>query len=296
MAGLTATPQRYGAALSVADEAALTALSVDGLTAGTAVWRADTETYWILTPGGSGVAASGATGIEWVEQTGGGGGTVVTDSTLTGDGSIGDPLHVVGSGWYTTEAAAHLALIPQLTESVPIQVGVSNEAAILSVSLIDASKEGGALRGSASTWGVLVKGSVYQNLSTSKFALSFQCSCATIAVSQASYFGLYDIVSGAALLFGTAQADHATQFTGWGYNASLLTAKAALGAADTAVHTWRMVSDGTTVTWYRDGVSVGTLLTAATNFPTQKASPALQATAGSSGSALYKVLYSFVGP
>lgn len=210
--------------------------------------------------------------------------------------SDGSSTPVGGASWYTIEAAAHAALLPALTESVPVQVGLSNVGEPL-VDASDAQFEGGGVRSTGTRWNLLSGATIWQNLQTSVFAVSFQCRLATIAASQYSYIG---IVSGATaptaiIEVGTDNALSTTNFSALGYNGSV-TATVDLGTADTNLHTWRIVSDGTTVTFYRDGVAVGTLATNAANFPTGRGRPAFIATAASSGQAVFKCLYSYVGP
>jgi hypothetical protein len=123
-------------------------------------------------------------------------------------------------------------------------------------------------------------------------------SLAAILAANASYFGIVSAETGpvtASINIGTDNGLSATNFVAYAYNGSA-TATVLLGAADTDVHTWRIISDATTVSFWRDGTQVGTLATNVANFPTGLGSPGLYSTVGATGQALYKVLYSFVGP
>lgn len=97
------------------DETTLADYDATGLGPGTRVYRLDTETDWVYTVGGTGgVAIANVSGAEWIEDTGGGGGTVETDSTLSGDGSSGDPLGIQSGN----VAAVQAVMIPAVTATV----------------------------------------------------------------------------------------------------------------------------------------------------------------------------------
>jgi len=207
------------------------------------------------------------------------------------------------STWYDVEAAAHAAAIPELTESVPIQVGVSNIAETKGTMVLDAAKEGGAIKGTGAAWGYLCTPTVWQNLATSKFACSFQGSFAQMASAKANYFALVNSTGTHGILIGTNNDTDATHFITFVANVTGTSSALSLGTADTNVYTWRVYSDGTTCTVGRyaaDGSGAAlasqTFLTNGVDYPTDSASPAIFANVTMTGQALYKVLYSFVGP
>jgi hypothetical protein len=122
----TATnPIRTGSAIFVPDATGLAALDATNLNPGTRVRRQDTDTDWVLTLTDSGgVAVSGYSGLRWIEDTGGGGGTVDTDGTLSGDGSSGDPIGV---------QAANVAALQAVTS--PAVTGTVAGSAVQNVDL-----------------------------------------------------------------------------------------------------------------------------------------------------------------
>lgn len=199
------------------------------------------------------------------------------------------------SSWYSTEASACATEVPQLTECVPVQVCVSNDIATLGGAASDAGKEGCGLKGNGTAWAMLAKGTVYQALNVSKFCVSFQAALPANVSAQPGYVGITNSGGTQQVVIGSDNAKSSTQFVGFGYNGTA-TAVQNLGTFDTNLHTWRMTSDGTTVTWYRDGTSAGTLSTGATNYPTAAASPGFYATSGAVGQAIYKAQYCYVGP
>ncbi len=233
----------------------------------------------------------------------------MSGSVLTGLGSVLTSAGQEGGGglddsWFNREALAHAALGYGLTESIAIPIGITESAIPYAATppAEDASLEGGALRGSGTAWAMLTKATVYQNLRTSPFAASFQGILHPIVAAQASYFGITNAAGTGQVVIATDITRSATDFTMFGYNGAA-TAIQSLGAADVSLWTWRLVSDGTTVRVYRQPAAgggqlnpVGSLLTAAANYPTNAASPGFFASSGANGQALYKCVYSFVGP
>lgn len=210
-----------------------------------------------------------------------------------------------GTSWYSLEAAVHAAAVPSLTESVAITPGLSHDMATIGANAQDAGVEGGALRGINSAWNILTKQLPYRNVSTSKFAISFQGSLASIAAAQLSYFGLINAAATHELIVGTQQSVSGTQFLAFTYNGVAVVPAGGvdLGTADTNVYTWRIISDATTVTFSRSAkagggaaLSSGTVLTNVANFPTDVMAPGFLASTASAGQALYKAVYSYVGP
>lgn len=211
-----------------------------------------------------------------------------------------------GTDWYSAEAAVHAAAVSQLTEATPIVVGVSNEGAILGANTVDAGAEGGALRGNSDTlWTLIHKGTVVQNLGTSKFAISFQGSVSPIAAGKVSYFGLTNAAASTRyLLLGVYQSVDGVNFTFFGYDGTAITATVNLGVADANVYTWRLISDGTTLTVARAAkggggaaLASGTILTSALHYPAGVAAyPGFFNSVGTVGQQFFKALVSYVGP
>lgn len=267
----------------------LASLDVTGMPVGTFVTDVLLGDQFVLTVSSAAVdhvdteSVRGDSSLRWIKYTGGGG---------------------AGTSWYDLEAAMHASLVSELTESVAIPIAVSNDLAILGVGAIDAAKEGGALRGTGGTWNHLVKAAVWQLMSTSKFAISFQAILPTIASSQSGYVGIKNVSTSHQLVIGTDNSQDVANVVCFGYDGVALTSPiGTLGAADASAHTLRIVSNGTTVTFQKAPATGGsaatasaTLLTAATHFPAASGVPAFVATTGSTGQAVYKVLYSFVGP
>jgi len=248
--------------------------------------------------GGATAWVKSGTGVtDWVAFPGSGGaGTVTTNSTLTGDGSEDSPLGVNDTSWFATETAAAVAAIPEITDCIPVQMGIANVGEAFGSSAADAAKEGGCVKGIAGTVSYVNRAMVYQNMKTSKFWVSFDGSFASIASSQTSYFGLYNGTTGAQVSFGTDQAQDASQYVLLGYNGASLTTIPKGGAASTARSTYRLFSDATTVTLARNGTTLTTLATSATNFPTAAGSPGWSGSTSATGQSLCRVLYCYVSP
>lgn len=198
------------------------------------------------------------------------------------------------TSWAQTEATFHLSKIPTLTKSVYIPCGLAPTGGALATNISDAGKEGGAIKGINTSWTQLVASKVYQNVATSKIAVSFRASLGTIGSGFFSFLGVSTTGGTNAVVIGTNFALHTTNFALWGNNGSA-TAPTALGVADTTTHTFCMISDATTVTAYIDAVSKGTLATNVANYPTTAMSPAiLEGGTPTVAGALYEVVYSFV--
>lgn len=206
-----------------------------------------------------------------------------------------------GTSWYDLEAAAHASAVAELTESVPVTVGISSVSEALAASVVDAAVEGGALKGN-SAWAYMSRATVYQAANTSKFAISFQCSLAALVVAKSSHVGIVNTAGTQFVSIATAFGQDAVNFIGQGNNGAA-TSLVTLGAADTSVWTFRVTSDGTTVTFSRHAaaggggaLASGTVLTAAANYPSVAMAPGFFGTAPSASMAVYKCLFSYVGP
>jgi len=204
------------------------------------------------------------------------------------------PVSAGGSTWFDVEAAAHVAAIPQLTESVALQLGPANVGELIGANLADAGKEGGAIKSTGTAWALLMRTFPWQAANTSKIACSFRGILGAPVTTKQSDFGLVRS-DGAGIQIATNFDTNNTQFFAQGYTGAALTAPVLLGVADTLVHTWRILSDGATVTFQKDGVTVGTLATNAVNFPTNAICPGIFDNVPGTAQGLYKVLYSFVG-
>lgn len=243
---------------------------------------------------------------------GGGGLSPIADQTLLGNisGSSAIPIGLTaaqittligGSGglsaWASAEVAAHKALLPTITGSAEIVCSRSDDGALLGTALADAGVEGGGVKGTGTgtIWAKFTKAAIWQNMKTSVWAVSFIGSLPAIAASNLGVFGTIDPSVTGGVVVSTDNAKSTTNFVGYA-NDGVATAPVLLGTADTAIHTFRIVSDGTTITWYIDGVSKGTLATSTAHVPTFGGSPGLYATATAAGQALYRIVYSYHGP
>lgn len=228
-----------------------------------------------------------------------------TLGVIAAGSSTVSPIGGGDTSWFGLEAAYHASIVTQLTESTPIVLGVSNEGAILSASAVDAGAEGGALRGNSDTaWIQINKATVVQGMNTSKFAISFQGTLSPIAVGKLSYFGLFNAPTSTSkeIVIGTQQSTDAANFVGFVYDGVGLTS-VPLGTSDGQCYTWRILSDGTTLSYQRAAkggggaaLSSGTIATSTAHFPTGAAYVGFQNSAGTTGQQLFKCLVSYVGP
>lgn len=198
------------------------------------------------------------------------------------------------AGWFAQEAAFHLSKVPGLTVAVPIQLGVSPINAIKGAALADAGAEGGALKSTGSIAN-LTAATIWQNPKTSKFGVSFYGTHAAIAAAQSSQCGAMAAGGSSSIIIETAQATDAVNFVGVCFDGAALSALVTLGPADNLVHTFCITGDGTTISFFKDHVLFGTILTSAAHVPTAANGPAFNSTAGATGQAFYQCLYSFVG-
>lgn len=242
---------------------------------------------------------------------GGGGLSPIADQTMLGNISGGSAIPVGlttaqvialigGNGlsvWAAAEAAAHKALLPTLTGSAEIVCARSDDGALLGTALADAGVEGGGVKGTGTgtIWAKFTKAAIWQNMKTSVWAVSFLGALPVPAASNVSVFGTIDPSVTGGVVVSSENAKSATNFVGYA-NDGTPTAPVLLGTADTAIHTWRIVSDGTTITWYRDGVSVGTMATSTAHVPTFGGMPGLYSNVAGAGQALYRIVYSYHGP
>jgi len=223
-------------------------------------------------------------------------------SVNTADGGGDEGGGAAGTSWFDLEARVHASRISALTESIPVVLNVANVGEALGAHAIGSGLEGGALQGSGGVWNLLAPGGVYTNLSGSRFAVSFQAAMATIGTGRSSYVGIKDPGSGAQLAIGTDTTVSTTDFIAFGYDGIALTTVRHLGTADVTFYTWRLISDGTTLTLERaapaggqGALSSATLLTSATHFPTTPGAPGFVGTLAV-GQGVAKCLFSFVGP
>lgn len=211
--------------------------------------------------------------------------------TTSGVGSVGTPYvdYLPGGDWFATEAKAMRAALPGLTSVDYVKPGVDPIGVALNTNIQDAGKEGGAIAGKALAWNRLTQTTIWQNMSTSVFAMSFQCQGNT----QGIYFGAIDPTGTFGILIDT-NASVSGHWGGTCIGTSGTVAPVDLGATDSAVHTFRVFSDATTVTFYLDGVSKGTVLTSATHFPTQQGMVGFNGPT-STNQALYRAAWGYVG-
>lgn len=245
----------------------------------------------LISSGGTlGVILAGSTTVSPI---GGGGlpsGTGLVKSTGgTGSIALAYTDYLPGGDWFATEAKAMMGAGLGLTTCVPVVPGVDPVGVAFNANIQDAGKEGGAIAGKNAAWNRLTQTTIWQNMKTSHFAFAYQFSGNTAGI----YFGTIDPSGSFGVLVDTS-ASIAGHWGGLAIGTGGSTASVDLGATDSAVHTIRGYCDGTTLTWYLDTVSKGTILTSTANFPTQ------QGTLGFNGptsttQAIYRALYGYVG-
>jgi hypothetical protein len=113
--GLTATPEVFGAGLSVATSTALAALDVSGMTPGTQCYNLAVASPFTLTVSTASlvndqvVAVAGVNGVRWIINSVAAPATVVTSAPVSGTGSSGSPVTIAANAITNTSLATMAA-------------------------------------------------------------------------------------------------------------------------------------------------------------------------------------------
>lgn len=203
---------------------------------------------------------------------GGGSGTVHTDATLTGDGSVGSPLGT--SGWWADAQRFLETSLPKLTEFVPWKAGVSflgGPTTLVAGNYTDGFTEGGS--GLSAAPSPLSKVTVWQAPKTGVVGLVMRAKFPAISANL-QQIGLTNNTNGLQIA-GTTAID-ATHWALRMNNPS--ETDFVLSVADTSWRDFAFLIDGTagtpTLTIAIDKVTVGTFTGAQlANYPTTPSFP-----------------------
>lgn len=171
----------------------------------------------------------------------------------------------VNSDWNTQAWATLKAGAPSVTAYKEVPVGMipfgQTEGAITN----DALVLGGGVSTAAGV-ATLITGAIYKNMSAGGWGFSARITIPVLSSGVAVQTGLFDLTTGHNYaVIGAIFSVSSANFWGEISNANGVvgsgTVTFSLGTYDANPHNWSMTDDGTTVTIYKDGVSVATTAT-----------------------------------